>query len=145
MPLPMPSFRFVNVSSRFALDWIASSSIPVLLLIAVASAPTWPAEIPAAPPVDLITDAVIAPTFADSLASAMNPEKSLPAPRTAVIPTRGLMNPAVNPEPDFLPAAAAAFVVGPSICELSLPAKPRAELGRDDAHEGTTNFTGHNP
>jgi hypothetical protein len=37
LPLPTSLRTFVNVSSRFSPDWIASSSTPVLLLIAVAS------------------------------------------------------------------------------------------------------------
>jgi hypothetical protein len=40
LPLPTSLRTLVNVSSRFSPDWIASSSTPVFLLIAVARSPT---------------------------------------------------------------------------------------------------------
>jgi hypothetical protein len=66
LPLPTSLRTFVNVSSRFSPDWIASSSTPVLLLIAVARSPTCLAVTFAAPPVDLMTCVVSRPIFADS-------------------------------------------------------------------------------
>jgi hypothetical protein len=40
LPLPPSFLMFLNVRRRFAPDWIASSSMPTLLLIAVARLPT---------------------------------------------------------------------------------------------------------
>jgi len=52
LPLPASLRTFLNVSSRFDPDWIASSSTPTLLLIAVASFSTCDLVTFAAPPVD---------------------------------------------------------------------------------------------
>jgi hypothetical protein len=42
LPLPTSLRMFVNVSSMFSPDWIASSSMPTLLLIEVARFPICP-------------------------------------------------------------------------------------------------------
>jgi hypothetical protein len=55
LPLPTSLRTFVNVSSMFSPDWIASSSMPTLREIAFARLPTWIAETFAAPPVVLMT------------------------------------------------------------------------------------------
>jgi hypothetical protein len=69
-PAPASLRTFVNVSSRFSADWIASSSCPVLLDRAVARSPTCSAVTPAAAPVCLITFAVSLPIFSDSAAAS---------------------------------------------------------------------------
>jgi hypothetical protein len=55
LPLPTSFRTFVNVRSMLAPDCTCSSSMPVLLLIAVDSRDTAAAVTFAAPPVDLIT------------------------------------------------------------------------------------------
>ena len=73
MSLPFPAlfWTLVNVSSRFSPDWIVSSSIPVLRIIDPARFATCFAVTPAAPPVDLMTAAVCAATFADCVSSSI--------------------------------------------------------------------------
>jgi hypothetical protein len=66
LPLPASLRICLNVSSRFAPDWMSSSSTPVLSLSDPARSPTSFAVTFAAPPVDLIAASVCAAIRRDS-------------------------------------------------------------------------------
>jgi hypothetical protein len=102
--LPFPaSFRmFVNVNRRFSPDWIASSSIPVFFIIALARSVTCFAVTWAAAPVDLMTLFVCAVTFTDCVHSSQPIFNVATAPRNTRRPEaqcggfRELPDPAVR-------------------------------------------------
>jgi hypothetical protein len=101
LPLPASLRTFVNVSSRFSPDWIASSSTPVLFEIDVASAPTCLAVTPATPPVVCNTLVVRAATFADSAAASYRRLEALDQPG-AEQPRGGQLHPTGDPRPEVL-------------------------------------------
>jgi hypothetical protein len=111
MSLPAPAWflMFVNVSSRFWPDWIASSSMPVFLAMAAARSPTCFADTPAAPPVDLMTCVVRAAIFRDSSAASYSDLKPSIRPAPSSAPAASFMPLAiVEPNPEVcLPACSA--------------------------------------
>ena len=88
LPLPASLRTCLKVSNKLALDWIASSSTPVLRLIASARSPTCFAVILDAPPVALTIWFVIAETFCASRASSTAPVMKVPiaSPTLAAAP-----------------------------------------------------------
>jgi hypothetical protein len=91
LPLPASLRTFVNVSSRFSPDWIASSSTPLLRLMTVASVAIWSAVTPATPPVDFRTAFVWCAILFDSwnASNARLPSTAIaanPTPAAATAP-----------------------------------------------------------
>src|SRR4051812_30897215 len=108
--------------------------MPVLRLIASANLPTWPALTFAAPPVDLMTCAVSAPTFCASRASLIAP---LTKPTAAAAPPA-----TANALPSEEPSLEPVFFVSGSTCLESFEPKPLA-LGRMLTKADPTSATSH--
>ena len=139
LPLPASFLMFLNVRRRFCPDWIASSSMPVFSEIADARAPTWPAEMFAALPIDWMTFSVRAVITCASRASPSASPTTLPAAMTpAIAATAPTLKAVPNLEPSVLPEPSTSLPTW----VLRLDPKPLAE-GRIDTNADAISLTGH--